>query len=385
MDLSDELEALIDAGISSFKIEGRLKDVRYIKNVVNFYRRRIDKILERRKDIVRPSVGRTVTEFTPDPTKSFTRGASKYMLHGKCAGVASFDTPKAIGEYLGKVKSITRKGFTLDKKCDMSAGDGVCIIATNGMNGTNINAVEGEVIIPNRTEGIEVGAKVYRNYDHHFSLLLDRSRTRRTIDATAKIDISQHYITLTITDCEGISAIISREADLEMAGNVEKMADTARRQIMKSGGTIFTITYVEVTGCEYFAPASVLADIRREGLELLREKRIQTPIAHRITADDSSARYPFEKVTRYENVTNRLSEEFYRAHGVEEIEPALESKPTAGERVMISSYCIRRELGQCLKEKPTLKGDLFIEHGFARYRLEFDCKRCLMMLIDCCR
>ena len=385
MDLSDELEVLIDAGISSFKIEGRLKDVRYIKNVVNFYRRRIDNILERRKDIARPSVGRTVTEFTPDPTKSFTRGASKYMLHGKCAGVASFDTPKAIGEYLGKVKLITRKGFTLDKKCDMSAGDGICIIAASGMNGTNINAVEGEVIIPNRTEGIEVGAKVYRNYDHHFSLLLDRSRTRRTIDATAKIDISQHNITLTITDCEGLSATISREADLEMAGNVEKMADTARRQIMKSGGTIFTITDVEVSGCEYFAPASLLADMRRECLELLREKRIQTPIAHRITTDDGTARYPFEKVTRYENVTNHLSEEFYRAHGVEEIEPALESRPTAGERVMISSYCIRRELGQCLKEKPTLKGDLYIEHGFARYRLEFDCKRCLMTLIDCCR
>ena len=170
-----------------------------------------------------------------------------------------------------------------------------------------------------------------------------------------------------------------------MAGNVEKMADTARRQIMKSGGTIFTITDVEVSGCDYFAPASVLADMRREGLELLREKRIANPIPHNIMADDGSARYPFEKVTRYENVTNRLSEEFYRAHGVEEIEPALESKPTAGERVMISSYCIRRELGQCLKEKPTLKGDLFIEHGFARYRLEFDCKRCLMMLIDCCR
>lgn len=385
LDLSDDLEALIDAGISSFKIEGRLKDVRYIKNVVNYYRRRIDNILERRKDISRPSVGRTVTEFTPDPTKSFTRGASKYMLHGKCAGVASFDTPKAVGEYLGKIKSTTRRGFTLDKKCDMSAGDGICIIAKSGMNGTNINAVEGEVIIPNRTEGIEVGTKVYRNYDHLFSLLLDRSRTRRTIDATAKLDISQHNITLTVTDCEGISITISREADLEMAGNVEKMADTARRQIMKSGGTIFTITDVEVSGCEYFAPASVLADIRREGLELLREKRIANPITHNIMADDGSARYPFEKVTRYENVTNRLSEEFYRAHGVEEIESALESKPTAGERVMISSYCIRRELGQCLKEKPTLKGDLFIEHGFARYRLEFDCKRCLMMLIDCCR
>ncbi|MBQ5899346.1 MAG: U32 family peptidase, partial [Alistipes sp.] len=128
MDLSDDLEALIDAGICSFKIEGRLKDVRYIKNVVNYYRRRIDNILERRKDICRPSVGRTTTEFTPDPAKSFTRGASQYMLHGKRAGVASFDTPKAVGEYLGRVENITRRGFTLDGGCDISAGDGICAI-----------------------------------------------------------------------------------------------------------------------------------------------------------------------------------------------------------------------------------------------------------------
>lgn len=385
MDLSDDLEALIDAGICSFKIEGRLKDVRYIKNVVNYYRRRIDNILERRKDICRPSVGRTTTEFTPDPAKSFTRGASQYMLHGKSAGVASFDTPKAVGEYLGKIKSTSRRGFMLDKRCEISAGDGICIITKSGMNGTNINAVEGEQIIPNRTEGIEIGAKVYRNYDHRFSLLLDRSRTRRTIDATAKLDISSQGAILTVTDCEGINVTISRSAELEPASDPMKMTDTARRQIAKSGGTIFTITDVDISGSNYFIPASMLADMRREALEALRTKRIDTPLPHRIMADDGSARYPSEKVTRYENVTNHLAEEFYRSHGVKDIETALETLPTEGERVMISSYCIRRELGQCLKQKPTLKGDLYIEHGFARYRLDFDCKQCLMMLTDCCK
>lgn len=383
LDLSDDLEALIDAGISSFKIEGRLKDVRYIKNVVNYYRRRIDNILERRKDILRPSVGRTTTEFTPDPVKSFTRGASQYMLHGKQNGVASFDTPKAVGEYLGVIKSVSRRGFTLDKRCEISAGDGLCTISKSGMNGTNINSVDGETIIPNRIDGIEVGAKVYRNYDHHFSLLLDRSRTRRVIEATAEIDISQHKIRLSVTDCEGIVTTISRNVDLEVAGNADKMADTARRQIAKSGGTIFSITHVEVVGSNYFAPASMLADMRREALEALRIKRMERVLPHRIMADDGLARYPYDKVTRYENVTNHLSREFYLAHGAKEIEPALESCSTSGERVMISSYCIRRELGQCLKQRPTLKGDLYIEHGFARYRLDFDCKRCLMMLTDC--
>ena len=383
MNLSEDLEALIDAGISSFKIEGRLKDVRYIKNVVNYYRRKIDDILERRRDIIRPSVGRTITEFTPDTAKSFTRGASQYMLHGKSAGVASFDTPKAVGEYLGRVTQITRKGFTLDKRVDVAAGDGICAITKAGMSGTNINAVEGNTIIPNRTEGIEVGAAIYRNYDHRFSLALDRSRTRRTIDATAKLAITQHNVELTITDCEGISSIITRNIEAEPSSDSGKMVDTARRQISKSGGTIFTITDVDVSGGEYFVPASLLADMRREALETLRTIRIERKLPHLIKSDDGTARYPFDKVTRYENVTNHLSEEFYRTHGVEEIEPALESSPTIGERVMISSYCIRRELGECLKKNPKLKGDLYIEHGFARYRLDFDCKQCLMGLIDC--
>ena len=383
LDLSEDLEALIDAGISSFKIEGRLKDVRYIKNVVNYYRRQIDEILARRKDIVRPSVGRTITEFEPNPQKSFTRGASQYMLHGKRSGVASFDTPKAVGEYLGRIVSLTRKGFTLSPACDLTAGDGICIISAEGMSGTNINAVEGGNIIPNRMDGIVAGADVYRNYDHRFALAVDRSRTRRTIDATAHLTLAADGISLTIKDCEGISATITRDMTLEPSSDQKKMTDTARRAIEKSGGTIFSIGSVEVLGGEYFAPASLLADVRREALEALRQARLQRTLPHLILSDDGTARYPYAKVSRYENVTNHLARKFYHKHGAEQIETALETLPTTDERVMISSYCIRREIGQCLKQNPSLKGELYIEHGTARYRLEFDCKQCCMHLIHC--
>ena len=383
LDLSGDLEALIDAGISSFKIEGRLKDVRYIKNVVSYYRRTIDDILARRTDIVRPSVGHSVTEFEPNPQKSFTRGASQYMLHGKRAGVASFDTPKAVGEYLGVVENISRKGFSLSPTRDLAAGDGICIITKEGMAGTNINAVEGGTIIPNRMDGIAAGAKVYRNYDHRFSQLLDRSRTTRTIDASATLSLLAEGISLTVTDCEGISATITRKTELERASDSEKMAQTVRRAVTKSGGTIFSIGEVSISGSDYFAPASLIADVRREALDTLREKRLQRALPHLILADDGLARYPRPKVSRYENVTNSLAKQFYQKHGAEEIEPALESMPTTNERVMISSYCIRREIGQCLKQKTTLRGDLYIEHGTARYRLDFDCKHCLMMLTHC--
>lgn len=305
------------------------------------------------------------------------------MLHGKCAGVASFDTPKAIGEYIGTVESLTKRGFKLDKANDLSAGDGICIITREGLKGTNINTVNGSAIEPNRMDGIVAGAKVYRNYDHRFNLSLDNSRSRRTVESRAKLQLSEQGCTLTITDEQGIAATVSRDIALAPANNAEKMAATARRQIEKSGDTIFSIAEVKVSGAEYFAPASLLSEMRREALEKLLVARKATPRHHKIIADSGEARYPYLVVTRYENVTNQRAREFYLQHGAEEIESALECQPTQGERVMISSYCIRREIGECLKQNPKLRGDLYIEHGTARYRLEFDCQRCLMMLIDC--
>lgn len=385
LDLSDDLETLIDAGIASFKIEGRLKDVRYIKNVVAYYRRRLDEIISRRADITRPSVGRSVPDFTPDTAKSFTRGASRYMLRGKCGGVASFDTPKAVGEPIGRIAGVSRRGFTLDRPHDLAAGDGICIVGRNGVSGTNVNGVEGGAIVPNRTDGVEAGAEVYRNYDHAFSLALDRSRTRRTIDVDARIALSADGATLSLRDCEGVEVTIVRALPLDPAADPDKMERTARRTVAKSGDTIFSVREVAVEGAERFAPASLLAEMRREALEALLRERLRRPVPHRITADDGAARYPNDTVTRYENVTNRMAAEFYRAHGAQRIEPPLEASPTAGERVMISSYCLRREIGQCLKESPSLRGDLYIERGAARYRLAFDCSRCEMSLVDCGR
>ena len=380
LDLSESLEELILTGVSSFKIEGRLKDSRYIKNIVAHYRQLLDEIIARHSDLRRASVGVSSTDFTPNPAKSFTRGASSYMLYGLRSDVASFDTPKAVGEYLGKIKSLTRNGFRLDSPTTLSAGDGLCILGHNGLGGTNINAVEGDIIIPNRTEGIEIGSKVYRNYDHRFTLALDRSKTQRTIECSAKLTLSAENISLSVKDCEGVGVTIKRECELQKATDAEKMAVTARRQIEKTGGTIFSISDVEITGNEYFAPASLLNNIRREALDLLRQRRIERPLEHRIIADNGSARYPHKTVTRYENVTNHLSDEFYRRHGAEVIEEPLEQLPTLGERVMISSYCIRREIGECLKQKPKIKGDLFLEHGTTRYALKFDCTQCIMEL-----
>ena len=385
LDLSESLEELIDAGIASLKIEGRLKDSRYIKNVVGYYRSCLDKIIARRNDIARPSAGESRFDFQPNPAKSFTRGASQYMLHGKQADVASLDTPKAVGEYIGRVKSIERNGFRLDREADLSAADGICILRDGELIGTNINSVNTGIISPNRMDRIAKGVDIYRNYDHRFNTALDRSRTSRVIDVKAKFDISDKGCSLKFCDAQGVEVSLSREFDAQPATSPEKMAETAKTQIAKSGGTIFAVTNVEVTGSEYFVPASIISDMRREGLAMLREQRIGQPFSHKILADDGTAQYPYSEVSRYENVTNHLSAEFYQKHGAKHIEQALETKPTLGERVMISSYCIRRQIGQCLKHNPSLRDELYIEHGTARYRLKFDCKRCEMSLVDCSR
>ena len=384
MNLSHRIGDLLDAGVTSFKIEGRLKDTNYIKNVVAYYRRAVDEALAVRPGFVRSSAGESVPDFTPDPSKSFTRGESEYFFAGKRPGVASFDTPKAVGEYVGRVAKVFGNGFTLLGEADLAPGDGICFITPHGVTGTNVNAAEGRRIVPNRMEGIVAGAEVYRNSDRLFNLRLERSRTRRVIPATAVAEVSAEGFAMTYTDCEGVTASAARTVPLDRAKNPGANASALRVQAMKSGDTIFAVRDAEVRGAEWFVPASLAAEVRREALSALDEARRNRPLEHRILPENPAARYPSERLTAEENVTNRLAEAFYRDHGVREIERGLDLAPTtAGHRVMRSAYCIRREIGECLRERPRLRGDLYLEHGAHRYRLEFDCAVCEMSLIDC--
>ena len=384
MNLSHRIGDLLDAGVTSFKIEGRLKDTNYIKNVVAYYRRAVDEALAVRPGFVRSSAGESVPDFTPDPSKSFTRGESEYFFAGKRPGVASFDTPKAVGEYVGRVSKVFGNGFTLLGEADLAPGDGICFITPHGVTGTNVNAAEGRRIVPNRMEGIVAGAEVYRNSDRLFNLRLERSRTRRVIPATAVAEVSAEGFAITYTDCEGVTASAARTVPLDRAKNPGANASALRVQAMKSGDTIFAVRDAEVRGAEWFVPASLAAEVRREALSALDEARRNRPLEHRILPENPAARYPSERLTAEENVTNRLAEAFYRDHGVREIERGLDLAPTtAGHRVMRSAYCIRREIGECLRERPRLRGDLYLEHGAHRYRLEFDCAACEMSLIDC--
>lgn len=383
-DLSERIGDLIDAGVVSFKIEGRLKDDNYIKNVVSYYRCKIDEAIASRPECQRASVGRSEIEFDPDPKKSFTRDGGEYMFAGKRAGVASFLTPKAVGEYVGCVATTSKRDFKLVGKVALNAGDGICVITPEGIVGTNVNRVEGNTIEPNRMEGIKAGMEVYRNYDHRFTQAVERSRTRRAVGAKCNLILSAEGISVTYTDEEGFSVSVARSMVLDGSKSVDKMRAVAEEQMAKSGDSIFRVVSVDVKGAEWFATAKMLAEVRREALSMLAAKRMTRTMEHDIRTDSGEARFPVQRLGAEYNVVNSLSRRFYLKHGVEHIIDGLDLwATTVGERVMESSYCLRREIGECLKKGTKLRERLYIEHGRHRYRLDFDCAKCRMSLIDC--
>lgn len=382
MNLTARLPQLIDAGITSFKIEGRLKELPYVKNVVAHYRREIDRaIADRGEAFGRSSSGRTLIDFTPDPDRTFSRGGGLWMIDGKRGGVASFDTPKAMGAYIGKVGHAGRDYFEMDSDTELTPGDGICFIAGGELAGTNINRVEGRRIYPNKAEGIAVGTRIYRNLDRVFSALLDQSRTRRVVDARAKFDIAANKVTLTLADTEGTTASATAEGPFDTAANPERMLETLRAQAAKSGGSIFAISEVETAvtdGAIPFLPMGAINDLRRRVIDALTGKRtVKPPMV--IATEDASFPYPSDHLGGEANVVNSLAERFYRDHGVCRIDPAFDTLQSLdGVRVMTTAYCLRRELGECLKESPKLKGRLFLRRGETTYRLEFDCEKCRM-------
>ena len=384
LDLSARLGEMIDLGITSFKIEGRLKDRTYVRNIVSLYRQLLDHEIAKRNDVERSSAGHSTIEFEPNASRTFTRGAGEYFFDGKRRGVASFDTPKAMGERVGKVIRIDRRGIILDRKHDLTSGDGVCFISNGSLIGTNVVGIEGERVQLNRYEGVTLGAELFRNYNRLFSQAVERSRVKRTIEVDFTLKFEKNKITLFAIDETGCDSLATTPYTYEEARDKVKGEEALRRQLARSGDTIFEVRNIEIENIG-FVPMSVVAELRRDVLAKLEEERIYRYSAkeRRPFIEKQDIRYPAEQLTPQDNVTNHLAREFYTDHGVAEIAEGLDCRTsTAGEQVIISDYCIRREIGECLKERPRLKGDLFLVRGTKRYRLCFDCKACQMKVID---
>ncbi len=391
LNLSAHIGELIDAGVNSFKIEGRLKDVGYIKNVVAHYRQLLDREIALRSDICRSSSGCSLIDFTPNPAKSFSRGATTYSFNGVHRGVASLETPKAIGERIGKVVDGSAAKYLIEGGAQLATGDGLCFYDGDKFVGSSVNRVEAADggaawVTFNKAAKIKAGDTIYRNYDRLFEATLQGSRTKRKIGVEASIESNIDGVTITYTDADGYTASSHAIQELEMASNPSRAEEVIRTQLSKCGETIFEISTPDAIDTSAwggeFIPSSLLANMRRDALDALQQQRAESQANKELFDEQREARYPSVTIGSETGVINDLAKEFYRDHGVREIAPSWEAATSlTGATVLESAYCIRREIGECLRDGSTLRSKLMLTRGEIKLALEFDCKRCRMKII----
>ena len=384
MNRSHSLEEMMDAGITSFKIEGRLKDVAYVKNITAFYRQEIDKILARRTEYRRSSDGEVTLTFTPDPQKSFNRGFTEYFLHGRTDDVWSFDTPKARGEYMGEVVSLRRDCLTVACDKPFHNGDGACFTDNEGhLWGFRVNRVEGNRLFITSSERLPIagrfgGCPLWRNADIEWERLMDRSSATRTIP----IDI---HLKATPSGCVLSMGGVSLTFPMTLEPARTPQTENIRTQLSRLGGTEFTARHIDIDlPNNPFIPSSVLADWRRQGVSALqRQRRIVRKVDVRPLTENSKQMGPqTTELTWKANVANHTALAFYREEGATTVMPAFElQQPKHGE-LMTCRHCLRFALGLCPKQnKPhdTLKEPLvLVSADGRRFNLHFDCKNCTM-------
>lgn len=387
MDQSANLEALIEAGIRSFKIEGRLKGLDYVKNVTAWYRQKLDAILERRSDLVAASAGRCTYGFTPDPKKSFNRGSTDYFLHGRQPGIDSPRSPKYLGEPLGRVSRIGRDGFEIDgKPVTLNNGDGLGFFKPNDeLVGMRLNKVEGkQLLLSEPVPGLKIGTEIYRNHDQAFSKLLEKSSSERRIRVDMRLSECDEGLRIALCDEQGVEASVTLVCDKQIADNPERALQQARDQLAKLGNTAFVAREIELAfTTPLFIAASALNGLRRDGIAALEAARLASyrRPERRVPLRDTT--YPQHRLSYLGNVLNQAAEDFFREHGVERIAPAFEANQEEGEvMLMITRHCIRYSQNLCPKEVPGLKPEpLELKMGKDIFRLRFDCKRCEMQVM----
>ena len=383
MNRSGYLEEMLDAGVTSLKIEGRLKDESYVKNITAYYRARLDELFARRKEYARASQGRTSPQFVPSPEKSFSRGFTDYMLKNGKDDIASFDTPKSMGERMGRVKFVSRNFFTFIGK-DFNNGDGACFIASNGkLCGFRINKVEGHRIFPQTMPHIESGDELYRNYDCGFERELSRPDVPRRLVIDLVFAENEDGFTLSATNDNGLQCVIEQPFKKEQARSPQK--DNIITQLRKWGNTPFEVGDIAVEMDDnWFVPSSLLSDMRRTLCDKLLETCKERNRCADMPLNEKNVPFVAEKLDYKGNVSNRLAQSFYESHNVKELSPAFEVEPVDKATVMFCKHCIRQSMGWCSRNGariPYAEPLYLVSADGRRFRLAFDCKECQMRVV----
>lgn len=382
MNQSENLEELLDAGASSLKIEGRLKDVSYVKNVTAYYRKKLDALFKRRKEYVRASSGSVKLAFRPQLDKSFSRGFTDYFAHGRNPGIFSFNTPKSLGEEVGTVKEIRGNYLTVAGVKAFSNGDGLCYLDAQGrLQGFRVNRVENNKLFPQEMPRIKPKTVLYRNFDQEFDRIMQKKSAERKLTVDVSLAENNFGFTLTMCDEDGNSVSMALSKDKELARTPQH--DNLINQLGKLGSTPFVPRNIEVDLSEnWFIPSSELAELRRATVEkLLALRRINY---HRELwrMPETEHPYPQKGLTYLGNVMNKEAAAFYQKHGVEKIAPAFEVEHPEGAALMFCKHCLRYSMGWCPvhhKVKSPYREPYYLVSGDGKkFRLQFDCKNCQM-------
>ncbi|MDP2830319.1 MAG: U32 family peptidase [Sulfuricellaceae bacterium] len=393
-DQSANLRALADAGIRSFKIEGRLKDLSYVKNITAHYRTLLDKLLEERTDYSRASSGRCAYTFTPKPEKTFNRGATDYFVNGRQADIGAFDSPKFSGEEVGRVTRVGSDYIEAELDVPLQNGDGLSFYDSHKeLVGLRVNIVEGNRLIPNAMpEDVRRGMTLFRNRDQAFERLLEKKSAERRISVAMRFAEQANRFVLALSDEDGCTVSLEMVSEKQSAQHPERAASSVREQLGKLGNTDFIASTIEVEWSQpLFVPVAALNALRREAVEQLAAARLSACLRlPRRQASEPPAPYPDDVLSYLANVYNHKARAFYEKHGVRVVKSAYEANEESGEvSLMITKHCLRFSHGLCPKEAKGVIGvqgtvtaePMTLVNGKEKLTLRFDCRRCEMHVV----
>ncbi len=393
---SNNLRALIDAGVRSFKIEGRYKDMSYVKNITGHYRRLFDEILNERPELVASSSGKTKLLFTPDPDKTFHRGATDYFTNGRRDDIGAFDAPSFVGTPLGNITAVGADWFDLETDETLANSDGLNYMNNREVIGLQANIVKCQSqglwrIWPNepmsQLAGLRKGIAVNRNRDHIWEHVLTKKSAERRIEISAHFSDSEDGFSLTLQDEDGVEATATIPCDKQAALHRDEAENALREQLARFGSSDFALKELDVNWSKpWFVPSSLANRLRRDAVKKLEAAR-QLAYARPARKTARDAIYPDEALTYLANVNNHSAHAFYTRHGVKLIESAYEAHEAKDEvSLMITRHCLRFSLSLCPKQAKGVIGvqgqvradPMTLVNGSERLTLKFDCRACEM-------
>ncbi|WP_269222637.1 U32 family peptidase [Flavobacterium sp. IMCC34518] len=386
-DVSNEIPNLVEAGVCSFKIEGRLKDIVYVKNNVSYLRQKLDAFLEDNDKYTKASSGKCTFTFDSALNRTFNRGYTDYFVNERHDTIGSWESPKSKGQYIGKLIRTVGNAYEIENGNVLNNGDGLCYINENNeAEGIYVNKSENGLAYPNVLKEIKDGTFIYRNNDAAFIKIVEREDSAvRKISTSLLLFENETGFELLATDEDGNTSTVQLVHPKEQTKNNQSIEENIKTQLAKTGFTPYTADEINVQFSDnWFLPISKINEMRRTVYEQLTETRLKNYKREERKIEKTSHPYPEEKLDFMYNVSNKLARKFYERHGVTEIEKAFELQWDPGKsRVMTTKYCIKYELAKCPKyHKDTmetkLKEPLVLKQGELEYKLKFNCKPCEM-------